>query len=223
MFQSIGPMVSRLSPARGSLGGAGRAMLGSTTNENLRTLAVAFHNYHDALRTFPVAGDTNAQNRKQLSWRVNVLPFLGDPQLTKLYQEFHHDEPYDSEHNLPLVAQMPKIYQHNQAILPPGHTVYQMPTGPNLAGEAGKRMQMRDITDGSSNTVMIALSTDQAAVPWTKPDDFNPLENLDLLRSENGVYLFALFDGSVMELRSNMAPEQVKAWLTRNGGEESIR
>jgi hypothetical protein len=43
----------------------------------------------------------------RLSWRVALLPFLGEQ---SLYSEFHHDEPWDSPHNQSLVSRMPKVF-----------------------------------------------------------------------------------------------------------------
>lgn len=42
-----------------------------------------------------------------LSWRVHLLPFVGE---AALHREFHLDEPWDSPHNGPLAERMPKIY-----------------------------------------------------------------------------------------------------------------
>jgi hypothetical protein len=42
-----------------------------------------------------------------LSWRVAILPYLGQK---KLYDEFKLDEPWDSEHNKKLIPKMPKVY-----------------------------------------------------------------------------------------------------------------
>lgn len=42
----------------------------------------------------------------QLSWRVAVLPFLGED---RLHREFHQKEPWNSPHNEALVTRMPKV------------------------------------------------------------------------------------------------------------------
>jgi Protein of unknown function (DUF1559) len=191
----------------------------ATPNENLNRLAMAFHQYESAFRCFPTAGDTNSQKRKQLSWRVMILPFLGDPELTALFGKFQHEEPWDSPSNIKLLEAIPSIYRHTRAPLPNGQTVYQMPTGPNLAGQIGQAIRFQNIEDGTSNSVAIALSSDQAAVPWTKPEDFNPFDNTELLRIDNGKYTFALFDGSVLELPLKTDIKTLKALLTIAGGE----
>ena len=51
----------------------------------------------------------NANWRPLLSWRVAILPDLGE---RELYEQFHLDEPWNSPHNLVLVGRMPKVYAH---------------------------------------------------------------------------------------------------------------
>src|SRR5262249_11057060 len=43
-----------------------------------------------------------------LSWRVTILPYLGE---SSLYKEFKLDEPWDSPNNLKLLPKMPKIFR----------------------------------------------------------------------------------------------------------------
>ncbi len=76
-----------------ALGAAERAERTAVKN-HLRQLALAMHNYHDVYKQFPAAAIRDAQGRPLLSWRVALLPFLEE---SKLYQEFHLDEPWDSD------------------------------------------------------------------------------------------------------------------------------
>ncbi len=69
----------------------------------LRTMHSHIPNVKSFVRT-----DTGAYKPTELSWRVALLPFL-DKQ--DLYDEFHHDEPWDSPHNLKLVDKMPKVFR----------------------------------------------------------------------------------------------------------------
>ena len=41
-----------------------------------------------------------------------------------------------------------------------------------LAADQGRRLPQ--ITDGTSNTILLVEASDEKAVPWTKPDDFTP-------------------------------------------------
>lgn len=192
--------------------------IGSPDMQKLKMIGLAMHNYHDAYKNFPMGGEFDKQNKPQLSWRVKILPYLGDPKLNELYLQFKLDEPWDSETNAKLVEKMPDIYRYSKAKVPPGHTVMQSPLGPGLISQRGKGVRIAMIIDGTSNSIMLALSKDEAAKPWTKPDDFNPLEDPSLIRIDNNRALLLIADGSVIE-KTNPTAEELKALLTIDGGE----
>ena len=197
------------------------------TQNNMRQIGLSFHNYEDAFKRLP----SNIAKRDPeggLSWRVHLLPFLG---ASNLYDSFHHDEPWDSPHNKTLISSMPKFYEHPklQADLPEGHTVFQMPTSSpddepraiHVKGERG--LSFGDITDGSSNTILLVETDAQSAVPWTKPMDWhfdanNPKQNLgDTFARGTSM---TMCDGSVTILDTESIPdENLRALFTPNGGE----
>ena len=78
-----------------------------TSQNNLKQMALAFHNYA-ATYNGALPNNVYDQNGKPLlSWRVLILPYIEEE---KLYKEFKLDEPWDSEHNKKLIARMPKLY-----------------------------------------------------------------------------------------------------------------
>ena len=79
----------------------------------LRQLALASLNYMDDHQTYPAAYSTDKAGKPLLSWRVQLLPYLGEE---KLYKEFHLDEPWDSEHNKKLIARMPDVFRARRPI-----------------------------------------------------------------------------------------------------------
>ena len=60
------------------------------------------HVHHDAKQSFPPAYTADKDGKPLLSWRVLILPYV---EQNELYKQFHLDEPWDSEHNKPLIAQ----------------------------------------------------------------------------------------------------------------------
>ena len=82
------------------------------TVERLKSIAKAFWEYRDHFGYFPPAASTDANGKLLLSWRVHILPFLD---AYDLYQQFRLDEPWNSDHNLKLVDQMPVFYQMTDA------------------------------------------------------------------------------------------------------------
>ena len=62
---------------------------GKASLNNLKQIALAFHNYHDVHKTFPAAVQVGPKN-VQHSWRITILPYLGE---TELYNRYRQDEP----------------------------------------------------------------------------------------------------------------------------------
>ncbi len=84
-------------------------VIGHYVTEQLQQLAFAMHNLHDTNKQFPAQANYDASGRALLSWRVHLLPFLGD-EAASLYRRFRLDEPWDSEHNRSLIPEMPQVY-----------------------------------------------------------------------------------------------------------------
>ncbi len=191
---------------------------------NLRQLALAFHNYASAYGKFPRSDGKSEQYPAGLSWRVHLLPYL---EQGELYKKFKLDEPWDSKHNFALIQQMPLCYRSplgiNREANQNGQTIYQVPISPEAifqpnADTAG----FRDILDGSSNTIMLVATTPPAAAIWTKPDDWevdlnNPWEGLK--SPDRQQVAVALCDASVQRLSLTLKAESLRALITRSGGE----
>ena len=79
------------------------------SQNNLKQLNLAILVYEHAHGSFPPAYTTGKDGKPLLSWRVHILPYMDQD---ALYKQFHLDEPWDSEHNKALVAQMPAAYKH---------------------------------------------------------------------------------------------------------------
>ena len=72
---------------------------------NLKMLALAFHNYSDANRFLPSSSTAeDGTGRPMHSWRVALLPYM---EQTELYEKIRRDEPWDSEYNKQFHTQMP--------------------------------------------------------------------------------------------------------------------
>ncbi|HTU17718.1 MAG TPA: DUF1559 domain-containing protein [Gemmataceae bacterium] len=167
----------------------------------LKQLGIVMFNYLDAHKNrLPATASLDKQGKPLLSWRVHLLPFLGEQ---KLYQQFHLDEPWDSPHNKKLLANMPEVFHGpNRKLNAEGKTLYLLPVGKHAAfkeGPEGPRFPA-DFADGTSNTILIVEADDAHAVPWTKPQDLtidpeHPQRGLG--GHFHGVFVAALADGSV--------------------------
>ncbi|MBS0265130.1 MAG: DUF1559 domain-containing protein [Planctomycetes bacterium] len=188
---------------------------------NLRQIAVALHNYHDAYGRFPATAIRSPEGKPLLSWRVALLPYLEN---ADLYQEFHLNEPWDSEHNKKLIERMPAVFRTLPAKAESPHrTSYLAPVGPTLMFTGDKEgTKIASVTDGTSNTLLLVQADDEHAVTWTKPDDLvvdlkKPAANL--AQHTNTGHLVLLADGAVAHLRAEIPQETLAALFTRNGSE----
>ena len=189
---------------------------------NLKQIALAFHNYESVHGHLP-ADITDNEGRPLLSWRVAILPYL---EQQHIYKQFNLDEPWDSAHNKKLLATMPPTYHVNpEAERGPGafeegqprepgdrrivkkvenRTYYQGFSGKGTLFERGRPLKFPDITDGTSNTILIVEAG--SPIPWTKPEDVpysanKPIPTLGVFPE---LIHAAFADGSVHSIRQKV-------------------
>ena len=184
---------------------------------NLKQIALAMHNYNSTYGAFPAAAICDKKTGKPLlSWRVAILQYIEEE---ALYEKFKMDEPWDSEHNLKLAKNMPKIYFHPKANKPgDDKTHYRLFYGKGAAFELNKTTQINNITDGLSNTIM-AVEAEEPVV-WTNPNDlaFDPTKALPKMLSINGKFSAAYCDGSVRSFKVPIDQEILKLLIQKNDG-----
>ena len=218
MIAQTGIAVGLLLPAVQASRDAARRMSGSN---NLKQIMLAFHNYADTHKKFVNdLGPDPRITKANLSWRVHLLPYI---EQLPLYNEFHLDEPWDSPHNIKLLERMPATYRDPRSNPPPGQTVYQMATGENMVHNPQKAVRFRDITDGTSNTIAFFVVKDEAAVPWTKPQDFDPIAEAGSIATSAGQFMVGMVDASIMSVNASIPIEALKLMVTINDGQEIDR
>lgn len=191
----------------------------TSSMNHMKQLGLAMHNYYDAYRQLPVNERGRDEDGKPyLSWRVHLLPFVEE---IELYEQFHLDEPWDSEHNIKLLDKMPAVFEHPNTPVPPGFTVYQVPMGDEFMFKRNAVTRFRDVIDGLSNTIMIFESNPDSAVEWTRPDDVEiDMDNpLAVMGNQGGAFNATYGDGSVRGIPITIDKEDFKALLTPAGAE----
>ena len=193
--------------------------------DRYKRLLMAIHRYHNVYHAFPPSTPHRPKNgRPVLSWRVYLLPFLGQQ---ALYEQFRLDEPWDSPHNMALLEQMPDVYsirrgnRTHKANVKPGYTTCVAPVGDGTIMGQAQPVAFRDILDGSGNTILLVEVDSEYAVPWTAPQDypFDPRTPLaKIARYEGGLWLAGMCDGSVQMLRADITADLVLALFGMNDG-----
>ncbi len=139
--------------------------------QQLAILAQANIAYHQKNGQFP-ENICAADGTPLLSWRVAVLPQIGQ---TELYQKFKLDEPWDGPTNKPLLAEMPTIF----GFAPPnaaGKTTDDEKNktrirrfGSEGTPFANKKLKATDL-QFPGTTLLMTVVLPQHAVEWTQPD-----------------------------------------------------
>ena len=186
------------------------------SERNTRHILLAFHNYYSANEHFPAMAIYGSNGQPLLSWRVALLPYL---EQGELYNQFHLDEPWDSPHNKALIARMPDVFKTPDAPAPDGESRLRGFIGDGAMFDGAEGVSIPDVTDGTSNTLLLA----SAKVPtiWTKPGElvFEPGKPMPLLNdAEPNSCMVGLCDGAVRYIspRDWILLANV---LTRGGGE----
>ncbi|EAQ78705.1 DUF1559 family PulG-like putative transporter [Blastopirellula marina] len=222
----VGVLVALLLPAVQSARTAARR---AASANNLKQIALAMHMFHDTYRTFPPQAITDKEGKKLLSWRVMILPFI---EQHALYEQFHLDEPWDSEHNRKLIPRMPAIYNNPNSTTPEGYANYvgslgkgmffEQPTAPPEGQPFAPGLSFRNFTDGTSNTLMCVETNEDAAVIWTQPSDLEvDLMNVwkNLGKAQLGGFNAAYCDGSVRFINMDTPAKTLQLLFQRNDGQ----
>ena len=213
--KGVAPLVAMLLPAVNSSRTAARR---TASQNNLKQILIALHNYHDAFGHFPPAVVQDRQSGVPRSWRVELLPFL---EAIQLYEQYRKDQPWDSEANLAVLKQMPAVFAlpgepstqetPYQAIVSPGG-------GLTLTAD-GQPPTFAHFKDGTSNTVIVVET--HPRVPWTKPVDVTdalaPLKASP--RDSENAFSEGMADGFVLTISQSIDQGIWQALLTRDGGE----
>jgi prepilin-type processing-associated H-X9-DG protein len=223
-FACGGILIALLLPA---VQAAREAARRTQCSNNLKQIALAFHNYHDTYKTFPPAYIPDEDGKPMHSWRVLILPFLGH---NDLYQRYNFDQPWDSPSNMAVTNAPIPVYRcpSDPGSGVPNETNYMVITGPTTVFDGDKACSIRNILDGTSNTIMV-VETFGTGVSWAQPNDLDastitfpdgaPGPNSPGSRHPGGLQA-AMCDGAVHFLSDSMPPQTFNALLTKAGAEQ---
>ncbi len=206
--------------------GAREAARRSQCTNNLKQIGLAMHNYHDTYKCLPPAVITNDEGQPMRSWRIAVLPFL---ESTPLYDQYDFSEPWGGRNNRALHSARPWTYLCPSDIpTGPFDTSYVTIVGEGtLGGVPNEAVRFRDITDGTSNTIL-AIEVAASGINWLEPRDMtveeavayitNPAASGSRHAHPGGVNVL-LADGTVHFLAESIDPQTLRLLLTRDDGQ----
>ena len=194
-----------------------KAAAASSMNK-VKNIATALLAYHKDKGKFPPAATLSKEGKPLLSWRVQILPYLGH---NFLYKQFRQNEPWDSEHNKKFIRRIPPSFRETQDDLNKGTTPFQAPVGiATLFNPGGTGTNSIQIINELSNTIMLVKVPEDKTAIWTKPEDWEidiSLPAKDLLKGFTNAIVFACADGEVKAIPLKEAEEKIKSMLVIDG------
>lgn len=142
----------------------------TSCKQNLKRIAKALNAYAAEHGTYPPPVTRDAKGKALHSWRVLILPYLGEK---RLYESYDLSAPWDAQQNTSLQAQIPAVFvspANTRAAI--GESSYMLVTGAGTLFPLGKPGSPAKIPDGASNTLLV-VETNNSRIGWTEPIDLD--------------------------------------------------
>jgi prepilin-type processing-associated H-X9-DG protein len=213
------------------------------SKNNLKMIGLAMHNYHETFNELHqgTVPNEDLEPEERLSWAYSILPFL---EQVVLYNELDGKLGWEAEENtLGLQTAIPVYQNPSQPGARPN------PSSGDYVGMAGvgedaatlkaddpkagifgydRKVRFRDITDGTTNTIMVTdsskpnasyLAGGKATIRGFSKSPY--LNGPDGIGSpHNGIVQVLFADGSVRAISVNTDETVLEALATKAGGEE---
>ncbi len=201
-----------------------------TCHANLQRIGKALQQYHELYGSYPPAYVADDKGVPLHSWRVLILPQLGE---MGLYRQYDFQQPWDSPNNLLIASQIPAVYHcpADPDSAAQNDTSYMVVVGPRTPfPPQGKSTKYDAATWDPREETLLVVEVAGSGVGWTTPTDLqadqlrlvvNPRRGTaKALSSEHPGGINALFaDGQVRWLSDMLPMEVLAAALTRDGHE----
>ncbi|MBE6424803.1 MAG: DUF1559 domain-containing protein [Planctomycetaceae bacterium] len=197
---------------------------------NFKLVALGVMGFESANKAFPAPFTTDTKGKPLHSWRVQILPYIGEE---ALYEKIRHDEPWNSEWNSQFHEQCPACFKDPRQKLAPSdatigvvvgkNTMFRVPkpakkqTGGSVGGT-----RMGEVSGGLSNTI---LTVECKPVCWMDPNGdptWEEAQNGPIV-SQYGLTKIGMADGQVYVIPERIDIETWRILLDRHeGGEISL-
>ena len=187
-------------------------------SNNMKQIALAMHNYEAVHKSFPPAYTVDASGQPLHSWRTLILPYM---EQQALYAQIDLTKPWNDPVNQSFNDIVIPAYVCPSTKLDPGFTTYVAVVDPSSVFPGSQPILIREILDGTSNTLLVAETNVVNAVHWMSPQDISISTFLDT--SSRGAHPggcnCSFCDGSVNFISDNTDPATRKGIVTKDGDE----
>ena len=200
---------------------------------SLHAIARGLHNYHDVFESFPPAHTDNERGWPRHTWRVLNLPYVAEYLNTGVpYDRYRFDEAWNSPTNAGLARPMPHIYRcpsdEREGFGGLEWTSCLAIIGDRTCWPGDGSVSIREITDGTSNTLLV-VESHNSGIHWMEPRDLhvgqmattiNPPGGQGISSFHKGGAHVILADGSLQYISEKTDPEVLRRLIERDDGEE---
>ena len=189
-----------------------------TCFERIRRIALAMLFYECDHGILPPAYSSDADGNPLHSWRVLLLPYLGQQ---RLYDKIRLDQPWDSPHNKQFHEEAIAFYQCPSAELAPGQTTYSVVVGPDTAFQGSEGKTLASFGPNSATMILVVERYEPAC--WMDPNQNIPQAHAEVgINMKKGDYVgsqhtvgagFGLRDGAVRFLSQDCDVEFFRGLL----------
>ncbi len=191
---------------------------------NLQRIAQALNAYAAEHGTYPTPVVTDAAGKPLYSWRVLLLPYLGE---ASLHANFKLNEAWNSPNNSLLIAQCPDVYISPGSTSKGSFANYVLLTGSGTIFPPNGPLKPAQINDGLDRTLLV-VETDNSTNDWSMPFDIDVtkmnsrvgslgVNSIGGSHSEGASAVFA--DGEPAWISTDLPTAIIDASITANGNE----
>ena len=191
--------------------------------DRLVKISEALDKYHQDKGHYPARFTKSSGGLPTLSWRVELLPYLG---YQKLHDKFDFQRPWNYEPNKTLMSYIPPEFmspERNDT-----KTNFLLPAFRTFLFGSDRARRRNDIAkrDGVENTILLLEVNDELAVEWIKPQDYDPSDvknvkkDLGALRGDGTFAVWA--NGWTVMLANTLTNRQIVDALTYDSGDGQL-
>lgn len=192
--------------------------------QNLQRIAKALNAYAADYGTYPPPAVLDSSGVPIHSWRVLILPYLGEK---RLYGRYDMSKPWNATENANMQAQIPSVFVSpaNSNATMAGESNYMLVTGVGTLFPPTGPLKPNAIADGKQNTLLV-VETNNTTIAWTDPRDLSIATMPPTIGAVGGIggnhqggatVVFA--DGQPGWLPSDINKALLDGLLSPNGGE----